>query len=177
MQRNGSIDEPFRYPVAVSMPTTPHAKANPPAPAGTEDLGVAAVRALARASRQLERASDELSLAHYRVLSAIASGDQRASRIATRLTIGKPTISATVESLRQRGLLDRSVAAGDQRVSDLRLTPEGARLLARVETAMVERIKDLCDKAPDGHQLLESLAWLGRAIDESAAERRTVGRR
>jgi DNA-binding MarR family transcriptional regulator len=135
------------------------------------------VRALARASRQLERASDELSLAHYRVLSAIAAGDQRASRIAQRLTLGKPTISATVEALRQRGLLARSAAEGDQRVSDLHLTSKGEELLGRVETAMVARITELCDKTPDGHQLLESLAWMGTAIDHSAIERPTAGSR
>ncbi len=69
---------------------------------------VDAVRALARATRVLERASGELSLAHYRVLSAIASGEKRASRVAERLAIGKPTVSAAVEALAQRGLLLRS---------------------------------------------------------------------
>src|ERR1700728_2063445 len=73
-----------------------------------------AVRALARATRILERGSGELSLAHYRVLSAIASGDERASRVAKRLAIGKPTVSAAVEALAQRGLLVRSAVDGDQ---------------------------------------------------------------
>ena len=39
---------------------------------------------LARASRILERATGELSLAHYRVLAAVASGEERASRLAVR---------------------------------------------------------------------------------------------
>jgi DNA-binding MarR family transcriptional regulator len=60
---------------------------------------IEAVRALARATRVLERASGELSLAHYRVLAAIASGDERASRVANRLAIGKPTVSVAVEAL------------------------------------------------------------------------------
>ncbi len=78
-----------------------------PSPTGPSDVPADrardAVRALARASRVLERASSELSLAHYRVLSAIASGDERGSRIAARLALGKPTVSAAVESLCQRG--------------------------------------------------------------------------
>ena len=136
-----------------------------------------AVRALARASRLLERASGELTLAHYRVLAAIASGDQRATQIAMRLAVGKPTISATVESLCQRGLLTRSGVEGDQRVAVLRLTPEGSAVLERVEAAMIRRIKDLCDRTPDGAQLMRSLVSMGAAIDAIVAERHARGGR
>jgi DNA-binding MarR family transcriptional regulator len=138
---------------------------------GKRQTQVEAVRALARASRVLERASGELSLAHYRVLSAVASGEERASRVASRLAIGKPTISAAVDSLCGRGLLSRSGVDGDQRAASLRVTPDGAALLARVEAEMISRIEDLCARTPDGAQLLESLVWLGAAIDETQAER------
>jgi DNA-binding MarR family transcriptional regulator len=132
--------------------------------------GVEAVRALARATRVLERASGELSLAHYRVLSAVASGDERASRVAGRLAIGKPTVSAAVDVLAQRGLLVRSGVDGDQRVAALHVTAEGMALLSRVETEMVRRIDALCARTPDGAQLMESLVWLGAAIDDVQAE-------
>lgn len=144
--------------------------------AGTD--AVEAVRALARASRILERASGELNLAHYRVLSAIASGDQRASRIAQRLALGKPTVSATVDSLCQRGLLTRTGAAGDQRVAVLSLTDKGTELLDGVEAEMVRRIEDLIARTPGGDGLIDSLVWLGNAIDDvmeaRMAERRGV---
>jgi DNA-binding MarR family transcriptional regulator len=140
-------------------------------PNPTEQLQIEAVRALARASRVLERASGELSLAHYRVLSAVASGDERASRVASRLALGKPTISASVDTLCQRGLLARTEVEGDQRATALRLTADGEAMLARVESDMIERIEALCARAPDGAQLLESLVWLGAAIDETQAER------
>ena len=137
---------------------------------------IEAVRALARATRVLERASGELSLAHYRVLAAIASGDERASRVANRLAIGKPTVSAAVEALAQRGLLVRSAVDGDHRVAVLHLTPEGQALLARVEAEMIRRIDELCARTPDPDRLMESLVWLGAAIDDwqarRAAERR-----
>jgi len=132
---------------------------------------VAAVRALARATRVLERASGELSLAHYRILSAIAAGNERASRVASRLAIGKPTVSAAVDSLVQRGLLVRSEVEGDQRAAALHLTPAGVDLVARVEAEMVLRINDLCARTPDGPRLMESLIWLGDAIDDVQAQR------
>jgi DNA-binding MarR family transcriptional regulator len=132
---------------------------------------VAAVRALARASRILERASGELNLAHYRVLSAIASGDERASRVAQRLALGKPTVSAAVEQLCQRGLLTRSNESADQRVAVLRLTERGRALLAGVEGEMTRRLADLQARTAGGEQLIDSLIWLGTAIDDLIAER------
>jgi DNA-binding MarR family transcriptional regulator len=137
---------------------------------------VEAVRALARASRLLERASGEVNLAHYRVLAAIASGDQRASRIATKLALGKPTISASVESLCQRGLLARSEVVGDQRADALQLTDEGARLLASLEATMAAWVDDFCARTPDGDQVLRSLVWMGQAIEQMAAERHDQAR-
>ncbi len=144
---------------------------------GPTSTEIEAIRALARASRILERASGELSLAHYRVLSAIASGDERASLVADRLALGRPTISAAVEALCQRGLLSRSDVEGDQRAAALGLTPEGKALLARVESDMTDRITDLCDRTANGAQVLESLGALGRAVDELMAERAVARQR
>jgi DNA-binding MarR family transcriptional regulator len=136
------------------------------------DAEVEAVRALARASSVLERSSDELSLGHYRVLSAIASGQERASHVAARLALGRPAVSAAVESLCERGLVARFEVDGDHRAVTLRLTGEGEQLLARVEGEMRGRLRDLAVRTPDGDRLLESLVWLGQAIDEWRSERR-----
>jgi DNA-binding MarR family transcriptional regulator len=141
-----------------------------------EANAVEAVRALARVSRVLERASGELNLAHYRVLSAIASGDERASRVAVRLALGKPAVSAAVDSLVQRGLVVRTGVTTDQRASDLSLTADGRAALEVAETAMVERINQLCGWTPDCARVQESLAWLGAALDEAVAERLTRDR-
>jgi DNA-binding MarR family transcriptional regulator len=162
--KNGSVDELSCYSVWVTaLGSAPRR--------GDAARRVEAVRALARATRVLERASGELSLAHYRVLSAIASGDERASRVAERLAIGKPTVSAAVDALVQRGLLLRSGVDGDHRVAALHLTLEGQALLSRVEAEMIRRIDDLCGRTPDAEQLVQSLIWLGAAIDDVQAQR------
>jgi DNA-binding MarR family transcriptional regulator len=119
----------------------------------------------------LERSSPDLNLAHYRVLSAVSSGDERASRVAERLALGRPTVSAAVESLCGRGLLDRGEVAGDQRASALSLTPAGEALLDAIETEMITRISALCARTPDAERVMESLAWLGLALDEAMEER------
>ncbi|MDT8913408.1 MarR family winged helix-turn-helix transcriptional regulator [Amycolatopsis sp. PS_44_ISF1] len=137
----------------------------------TPDPAARAVRALARASRVLERSSAELNLAHYRVLSAIASGDERASRVAQRLALGRPAISSAVDALSKRGLLVRGEVDGDQRATALSLTGAGEALLARTEAEMARRLTGLAARTPDGERLLETLAWLGPAIDEAMAEK------
>ncbi len=43
-------------------------------------------------------------------------------------------------------------------------------LLEQVETEMISRINDLCDRTPDGRQLIESLGWLGAALDSRLAD-------
>jgi DNA-binding MarR family transcriptional regulator len=139
--------------------------------AAPTDIEIAAVQALTRASRVLERASTELSLADFRVLSAIAGGDARASRVADRLAIGRPTISAAVESLVRRGLLDREVVKNDQRAASLSLTAAGRAARDGFELEMVERVRQLSARTPDPERLIESLAWLGAAIETSTAER------
>jgi DNA-binding MarR family transcriptional regulator len=135
---------------------------------------VSATRALARMSRVLERSSTELNLAHYRVLAAIASGDERASRVAARLALGRPTISVAVDALCERGLLSRGTVAGDQRAAALTLTGPGADLLRRVEAEMSARLGELCARTPDATQVMQSLGWLSAALDEAMAERSTA---
>jgi DNA-binding MarR family transcriptional regulator len=130
-----------------------------------------AIRALARMARQLERSSGDLNLAHYRVLAAVADGDERASRVAERLALGKPTVSAAVESLTGRGLLSREDAAEDRRAATLSLTPAGKAALAEVEGEMLGRLDDLCARTPDPDAVREALAQLGVALDELADER------
>jgi DNA-binding MarR family transcriptional regulator len=148
---------------------------NPAALKTTADA-LEAVRALARVSRVLERASGDLHLAHYRVLAAVAAGDERASHVAARLALGKPAVSAAVDSLVQRGLVVRTGVTTDQRAAALSLTNEGEAVLKRAETAMVERINLICARTPDIARVLESLAWLGAALDEASADRLTRDR-
>ncbi|HEY2643191.1 MAG TPA: MarR family winged helix-turn-helix transcriptional regulator [Galbitalea sp.] len=128
-----------------------------------------AVRALSRLSRIIERASDELSAADYRVMSAIASGEARASRLAHRLSLGKPAISSTVDSLSKRGLILKSTVEGDSRAIELSLSETGAELFDRMETRMVRQLELLAERTPNATQVIASLAWLGDVIEESMA--------
>jgi DNA-binding MarR family transcriptional regulator len=120
----------------------------------------------------MERASGGLSLAHYRVLSAVAAGDERASRVAVRLALGKPTVSASVDALCLRGLLARSGVVGDQRAVQLSLTEAGRRLLEEAEAAMTSDLEALAARTGRRDDVMGALVALGSAIDQAVAERR-----
>jgi DNA-binding MarR family transcriptional regulator len=128
-----------------------------------------AVLAVSRLSRIVERASDELSSADYRVMSAIAGGEARASRLASRLLLGKPAISSTVDSLSKRGLVVKSTVESDNRAIELSLSDEGAELFTRMEGRMVRQLELLAARTPNPEQVIESLGWLGAAIETSMA--------
>jgi DNA-binding MarR family transcriptional regulator len=130
---------------------------------------VAAVRSLARLARLLERSSGDLTLAQYRVLAAVAEGDERASRIADRLALGKPAISAAVESLNQRGLLVRNPAVDDQRAAALSITDDGRSALARAERSMCDELAAIAECRGDAQDLLSALTNLGGALDDHRA--------
>jgi DNA-binding MarR family transcriptional regulator len=132
-------------------------------------LAVEAVQSLTRASKVLERASGGLSLAHYRVLAAVAAGDARASRVAARLALGKPTVSASVEALSARGLLVRSGVACDQRAIQLSLTAAGADVLEGAQLSMTSTLEDLAARTGRRDEVISALVALGAAIDEMAA--------
>jgi DNA-binding MarR family transcriptional regulator len=143
-----------------------------PEPGEYDDELLVAVRGFARAMRILERASRELSMPHYRVLASVAAGEERASRVAERLELGRPAISSAVEALCAHGLMERREVQGDQRAVDLRVTPAGDAVLERVEHEMSQALRALCARVEGGEQLIESLATLDGAVDAMYAEKR-----
>ncbi|MDQ7907552.1 MarR family winged helix-turn-helix transcriptional regulator [Phytohabitans sp. ZYX-F-186] len=127
---------------------------------------VEVVRVLARLARLMERNSGELSLAQYRVLAAVGAGEERASRVAQRLALGKPTVSASVDALTRRGLITSASVGEDQRAVALTLTPPGQAMLDRVESGWVAMLEELCARGGLPNDALAALGSLTKAVDE-----------
>jgi DNA-binding MarR family transcriptional regulator len=149
---------------------------------GFEADARSAVRALTRSSRILERSLQGLSLADFRVLSAVAEGEARASRLAQRLALGKPAISSTVESLVRRGLLRRESHHADQRATDLMLTDAGSAARSAAESELVAVVSSLVADTPDPGGTLAALAALDVAVERrqvalASARRAATGAR
>jgi DNA-binding MarR family transcriptional regulator len=129
------------------------------------------VETLSRVARILERASVELSLSHYRVLAMVSAGDGRASRLAGRLALGKPAISAAVESLVSRGLLARSDSDPDRRATRLQITAKGSEALTAAESLMCVALDDLLSHATNPRAILAAISDVSLALDRRQAAR------
>ena len=133
------------------------------------------VRTIARLSRILERACTDLSLPQYRLLAMVAEGDERATALAGRLALSKPTITAAVDGLVDRGLVDRAVVAEDRRAVVIRITAAGKKALAAAEHTMDERLQVLIERCDDPDAVTAAIDQLRRALDEAMAERLAAG--
>lgn len=139
----------------------------------TADSDRVVVRAVARLARLIERADTDLSLPQYRVLAMVAAGDERATRLASRLNLAKPTITAMVESLVERGLIRREEVAGDRRAVGLRITAAGEAALESAEVAMMARVMPVLDRLDDSERALVLAAFdaVERSLDAAVASR------
>ena len=124
-------------------------------------------RAAAWLSKQVELAliGVELSLPQYRVLGLLAEGVSIPSALAERLTVRRPTVTAVVDGLEIRGLVQRTPGDLDKRSVTHTLTTKGQRLLAKANAAVDARLTDIAASLDDPaltRQALDSLVlWRG----------------
>jgi len=132
-----------------------------------------AARALTLAARALERAAAarDLTLAQFRILVLIAAGDERSSLLAERLAVAKPTITAVVDGLVERGFVGREAVAGDRRSIRVALTPAGAAALRSAEQEMSETLARIFEHARERDALLGALLDLDDALALRMEER------
>lgn len=125
-----------------------------------------AVRVLARLARGVEVACQKanLSLAQYRLLGFIAKSPQRASELASRALVSKPTLTSLIDGLAERGLVRREQVAGDRRGIRLDVTAEGAAALGLADNLLCDRLSDLTAEDPGAH-LVKGLVVLGQTLD------------
>jgi long-chain acyl-CoA synthetase len=87
-------------------------------------------------------ATVDLSLPQYRVLGLLDESTAVSSDLANRLDVRPPTITAVVDGLVTRGLVERRSVAGDRRRVSHALTPEGRRLLVAGDKAVFDRLSE-----------------------------------
>jgi DNA-binding MarR family transcriptional regulator len=136
-----------------------------------------AARALARLARHVEHALDplELSLPQYRVLSLLGDGSSASSALAGRLAVSPPSVTAVVDGLVTRGLVERQADAADRRRLTLQLTPDGAKLLRAAERAVDVRLGEVAEYLEDPSSAAAAIAALqqwNHALDAFREEKR-----
>jgi long-chain acyl-CoA synthetase len=99
------------------------------------------------------------------------------SDLAERLAVRPPTVTAVVDGLVARGLVERRTVEGDRRRVDHVLTDQGRRVLARADAAVDARLCEIAahlDSPADTEQALAGLALWRRALVASRLARRAA---
>jgi DNA-binding MarR family transcriptional regulator len=143
---------------------------------GAETLDVptaqAAVLTVMRLFRALERIDTGLTAQQYRILKLAGAGGERSARLAERLAVAKPTLTATADALVAAGYARREAEAGDRRVVRLSLTAAGRAALERADAVYAEWLGPLLDATGDPAGVLEALGRLDAAMDERRRARK-----
>ena len=134
---------------------------------------VAAARAAAKLARQVTIPLGEvdLSLPQYRVLAFLDEGEAAPSDLAGRLSVSRPSITALMDGLIARGLVERRPDSDDGRRVHHHLTDDGRNVLQRADQAVGDRLVAIGThvNAGDPSVLIASLARFGQAIRAARA--------
>jgi long-chain acyl-CoA synthetase len=133
-----------------------------------------AARAVARLAKQVEVAIGplDLSLPQYRVLALLGDGSTASSVLARQLAVSPPTVTAVVDGLVARGLVERRADPEDRRRLTLLLTRDGKRLLSAADAAGEARLDEIAahlDERPEA--LAAGLDGWNRALDRNREDR------
>ncbi|MHB1444541.1 MAG: MarR family winged helix-turn-helix transcriptional regulator [Acidimicrobiales bacterium] len=138
-------------------------------------------RVAARLARQVDvgLAEVDLSLPQYRILMFLAEGAVAASALADNLAVSRPSVTAVVDGLVSRGLVERRHDEGDRRRVGHTLTPEGRRVLGQADAAVDTRLSEIANFLPseeDATVAFEGLDCWRRALDTFRAAKKSAVR-
>jgi DNA-binding MarR family transcriptional regulator len=125
-----------------------------------------AVLTLLRLYRALERVSPELTPQQYRILKLAGAGGERSARLAERLAVAKPTLTAIADGLVAAGFARRDAEPGDRRVVRLCLTEAGHAAVGRADQAYQCWLSQLLARAGDPDRVLDALDLLDQAMGD-----------
>jgi DNA-binding MarR family transcriptional regulator len=133
------------------------------------------VMILLRLFRALERVDTDLTPQQYRILKLAGAGGERSAKLAERLAVAKPTLTATADGLVAAGYARRDAEPGDRRVVRLCLTAAGREAVDRADTAYAGWLDQLLADTGEPDQVLRALGALDQAMDEARRTRCASG--
>ncbi len=104
----------------------------------------------------------DLSLPQYRILGLLDEHSEVSSGLAERLAVRPPTVTAVVDGLVARGLVERQSVEGDRRRVGHVLTPEGLAILHDADAAIEARLVVVTDAMDDADATEEAFRGLAR---------------
>ena len=126
------------------------------------------VRVVARLSRAFETCLGEesMTLAQFRLLAFLSEGEWAASVIADWLAVSRPSITALVDGLEEKGWVTREHSPSDRRRVLHRLTDTGHEQLVRAADRLEDVLGALFDHLEDDQheQVLDAFSALDAAM-------------
>jgi long-chain acyl-CoA synthetase len=115
----------------------------------------------------------DITLPQYRVLGILAEGSNAASALADRLAVRPPSVTALIDGLVARDLVERRHDEGDRRRIALRLTAEGSRIVAAADQMLDAYIGSIAATLPGEEEALalHSLELWGQALSKFHQQR------
>jgi len=114
----------------------------------------------------------DLTLAQYRALVFVDDIDRPATEVARLLGVSPSTLTAVVDGLCSRDLIERRSDPSDGRRVLLSITSEGRRRVSEADDAIAQRLSGLLARlGPDGAgRALDGLDLLNEAMDDYMIE-------
>ncbi|WP_051516041.1 MarR family winged helix-turn-helix transcriptional regulator [Candidatus Blastococcus massiliensis] len=126
-------------------------------------------RTVARLARHVEvaLAGCELTVPQYRLLALLSEGSVNASTLAQRLVVSRPSVTALVDGLVARGMVERGTDPADRRHVTHLVTERGQAVLDQADHTAAARLADLSTHlSPDDVPAARAgLAAWERALD------------
>jgi DNA-binding MarR family transcriptional regulator len=119
-----------------------------------------------RLSRTMGRLDTGLTVPQYNILAAVSVGGERSARLADKLAVAKPTLTAAADGLVEMGYLAREAEPGDRRVVLLHVTPAGREALTRADAVYGEWFTDLLELTGEPAAVTDALGMLNGAMSE-----------
>jgi long-chain acyl-CoA synthetase len=125
---------------------------------------------------ELGLGSVDLSVPQYRVLGLLDESSAFSSALAERLAVRPPSITAIIDGLVARGLVERHPDESDRRRVDHALTDSGLTVLTKADAAVTARLSDIAGCLGDPvetERALDGLATWRQAFIAYRAARRS----
>ena len=113
----------------------------------------------------------KMPFSHVQILCMLSERSMTIGEISGNLGIAKPNITPLLDSLRERGLLERVRSEKDRRIVNVHLLPEGERIAAQIKACIARQVAEWPEtfSYSDVKRLNNAMACLisaGRAFQE-----------
>lgn len=120
-----------------------------------------------------ECCGEQVSMTQSHILFEVRrSGTPSMQQVAAELGVDITTFSRQAKALETRGLISRHVSPDDRRVTLLGLTPDGRKILVKIDTFMAKRLEGILGHMTpfERETVVRSLGLLNEAITKTTQD-------